>query len=148
MAAKDYLPQVALLDIELAADDSFNGIHVAQILDEVSPDTICVFLTGYDKYALDAYSGHPYDYILKPIDEEKVINLITKIISKRDKNITKIAFKSKEGIIFLESESIACIERQNKTSIIYAEQDSYEINHNLTELESILPDQFIRIHNL
>ena len=147
-AAKDYLPQVALLDIELGPDDALNGIQTAKMISKVSPHTSCVFLTGYGKYALDAYAVHPYDYLLKPIQKEKLTDLLTEIISNNNlKMNNKIAIKIKEGIILLSPHSIACIEKNSKKSIIHTDQDKNETNYNLHELESLLPEQFVRVHN-
>lgn len=147
-AAKNYLPQVALLDIELGPDDSFNGIQTAKMIAKISLNTVCVFLTGYGKYALDAYSVHPYDYLLKPIQKEKLTELITEIISRQDSGINnKVALKVKEGTILLNPDSIACIEKDGKKTLIYANQDIYETAYNLNELERLLPAQFARVHN-
>lgn len=147
-AAKDYLPQIALLDIELGPDDSFNGIQTAKMIAKISPSTVCVFLTGYGKYALDAYSVHPYDYLLKPIQKEKLNELITEIISKQNSRTNqRVTLRVKEGTVLLDSEEIACIEKNDKKTIIYAGQDVYETSYNLNELESRLPEQFVRVHN-
>ncbi|MEN6350154.1 MAG: LytTR family DNA-binding domain-containing protein [Syntrophomonas sp.] len=147
-AAKDYLPQVALLDIELSPDDSFNGIQTAKMIAKISPDTVCVFLTGYGQYALDAYSAHPYDYVLKPIQKEKLVDLLTEIISDKNSRLNgKVAIRTKEGVILLNPYSIACIEKKGKKTIVYADQDIYETGCNLNELESYLPEGFVRVHN-
>lgn len=148
-AAQNYLPQVALLDIELGPDDSFNGIQTAKIINKISPKTVCVFLTGYAKYALDAYCAHPYDYLLKPIQKEKLADLLTEIISHRDSHLlnNRVSIKVKEGTILLNPDTITCIEKNGKKTIIHTVQKSYETGYNLTELENLLPEQFARVHN-
>lgn len=147
-AAKDYLPQIALLDIELAPDDGYNGIQAAKIITKVSPETVCIFLTGYGIYALDAYSAHPYDYLLKPIQKERLHDLITEIISNKHAKISnKLAIKVKDGTVLLNPDSIACIEKTGKKTVIYTDQGTYETGCSLNELENLLPDQFSRTHN-
>jgi len=148
-AAQNCLPQVALLDIELGPDDSCNGIQTAKIINKISPKTVCVFLTGYAKYALDAYCAHPYDYLLKPIQKERVADLLTEIISQRDDHLlnNRLSIKVKEGTILLNPDSITCIEKDGKKTIIHTVQKSYETSYNLTELEALLPEQFARVHN-
>lgn len=148
-AAKSFLPQVALLDIELGNDDSFNGIQTAKVIKKLSPDTVCVFLTGYAKYALDAFSAHPYHYLLKPVQKEKVADLLTEIISPKEPHFLnkKVSIRVREGTILLNPDTILCIEKTGKKAIIYTEQNSYETRYNLTELEGLLPNQFARVHN-
>lgn len=148
-AAQSCLPQVALLDIELGPDDAFNGIQTAKVISKVSPNTVCVILTGYGKYALDAYSAHPYDYLLKPIQKEKVADLLTEIISHRDTHLlnNKVSIRVREGTILLNPNAISCIEKNGKKTIIYTDQNNYETSYNLTEIEGLLPNQFVRVHN-
>ncbi|HHW61265.1 MAG TPA: response regulator transcription factor [Syntrophomonadaceae bacterium] len=147
-AAQNYLPQIALLDIELAPGDSFNGIETAEMITRVSPNTVLVFLTGYGKYALGAYSAHPYDYLLKPVQKEKLNNMITEIITKKESGAnSKMPLKVKEGTILLSPDSLLCIEKNGKKALIYTDQDTYESNYNLNELENLLSEQFARVHN-
>lgn len=148
-AAQNCLPQVALLDIELGPDDSFNGIQTAKVISRINPKTVIAFLTGYGKYALDAYSAHPYDYLLKPIQKEKVSDLLTEVISHSDRHLlnNRISIKVREGTIFLNPDSIRCIEKNGKKTSIHTVQKIYETGYNLTELENLLPEQFVRVHN-
>lgn len=148
-AAKNCLPQVAILDIELGPDDSFNGIQTAKIINKISPKTVCVFLTGYAKYVLDAYCTHPYDYLLKPIQKEKVADLLTEIISHRDSHLlnNRVFIKVREGTILLNPDTITCMKKNGKRTTIHTVQDSYETEYTLTELDDLLPEQFARVHN-
>lgn len=72
---KEFLPSIALIDIELAPEDVFDGIQVSKIISAASPDSVIVFLTGYSKYSLASFAVHPYDYILKPIQKERLMIL-------------------------------------------------------------------------
>ncbi|HCF50236.1 MAG TPA: hypothetical protein DER60_08140 [Syntrophomonas sp.] len=77
-AAKKHMPDIALLDIELKPEDRFDGIQTAEMISSVSPNTVFVFITGYSKYALDSFMVHPYDYLLKPINKDKLAEIILK----------------------------------------------------------------------
>jgi len=71
--AREYQPDIAFLDIELSLEEGFNGIQVAAMINDISPETKLVFVTGYTKYALDCYSVHPYDYLVKPITKGSLL---------------------------------------------------------------------------
>ncbi|HBE10590.1 MAG TPA: hypothetical protein DCY81_08680 [Lachnospiraceae bacterium] len=58
---------VALLDIDMP---DMSGIRLAAELKKLSPDTAVIFLTGYSKYAVDAFAVHATGYLLKPISVE------------------------------------------------------------------------------
>lgn len=61
--------EVALLDISMPEMD---GIRLARRIREIHPEMRIIFLTGYEKYALDAYSVHPSGYLLKPVKKAQL----------------------------------------------------------------------------
>lgn len=65
----EHSADIALLDINLP---DMNGITLAKKINELSPDTAIIFLTGYPEYALDAIAMHASGYLLKPVSEEKL----------------------------------------------------------------------------
>ncbi len=58
---------IALLDINLPDMD---GIKLAMHIREKSSDTAIIFVTGYTRYAVDAFKIHAAGYLLKPITAE------------------------------------------------------------------------------
>jgi DNA-binding LytR/AlgR family response regulator len=59
-------PDLIFLDIQLADGMSFS------IFDKVKSDVPVIFTTAYDDYAIKAFELNSIDYLLKPIDEEKL----------------------------------------------------------------------------
>ena len=49
-----------------------NGIETAAKLRELDTDLLIVFLTTSREYAFDAFPIHPFDYLIKPIEEENL----------------------------------------------------------------------------
>ena len=66
---REHNPDLAFLDIELP---DIKGIELAERLREIKPDLAIVFITAHQEYSLDAFKLYAFDYILKPIDEERV----------------------------------------------------------------------------
>ncbi|MCF8813861.1 response regulator, partial [Xanthomonas campestris pv. campestris] len=62
-------PDVVFLDIRMPG---LTGIEVARAMREVSPRTQVVFVTAYDQYAIDAFEQGAVDYLLKPINRERL----------------------------------------------------------------------------
>ena len=60
---------IAFLDIEMMDVD---GISLAKEVKAISPKTRVVFVTGFDKYAVESYRMHLDGYILKPVTEEAI----------------------------------------------------------------------------
>ncbi|MEG0050346.1 MAG: response regulator [Clostridia bacterium] len=63
------LCQVAFLDINMSDVD---GIALAKHLKQVNPEINIIFVTAYEKYAMEALSLHSSGYIMKPATKEKI----------------------------------------------------------------------------
>jgi DNA-binding LytR/AlgR family response regulator len=62
-------PEVAFLDIRMPG---LNGIEVARAARELAPAIEIVFVTAYDKHAIDAFETGALDYLLKPVQPERL----------------------------------------------------------------------------
>ena len=65
-------PDIIFLDIQLNDGISFTFIEQAQ------PQSMIVFTTAYDEYAVRAFTVNSIDYLLKPIHEERLLEAILK----------------------------------------------------------------------
>ena len=65
-------PDLLFLDIQLSDGNSFD------FLATVRPSSIIIFTTAYDQYAIRAFSVNSIDYLLKPVDEKRLLDAITK----------------------------------------------------------------------
>jgi two-component system LytT family response regulator len=141
---------LAFLDIELAAADNLNGIQVAKLLRSANPDIQLVFVTGYTNYALEGYSVHPYDYIVKPINKDRVLTLITELVKIKSKSLDcqndNLVVRSKNKIVFINPNDIYFVEKQKKKAFIHSRCGIYETVCTSSELELVLPDFFIKVH--
>ena len=75
-AIADQQPDVAFLDIRMPG---MTGLDVAAATAQVSPLTQIVFVTAYDQYAVDAFERGAIDYLLKPIDPERLAATVQRL---------------------------------------------------------------------
>lgn len=68
-------PDILFLDIHLTDGNSFLFIEQAR------PDSMIVFTTAYDEYAVRAFSVSSIDYLLKPIHEERLAQTLARFES-------------------------------------------------------------------
>lgn len=66
-------PDIAFLDIRMPG---LTGLDVAR---SVPPGTRVVFVTAYDQYAVDAFTAAATDYLLKPVDEERLRSCVDRL---------------------------------------------------------------------
>jgi DNA-binding LytR/AlgR family response regulator len=89
--ALTHLPDILFLDIKMPGK---TGLEVAQELAEEWPDNkpfpIIVYVTAYDEFAIEAFEHAASDYVLKPINEDRlgktVKRLQDKLTSQQDRS--------------------------------------------------------------
>ncbi|MCR5451217.1 MAG: response regulator, partial [Lachnospiraceae bacterium] len=65
--------EIAFLDIEMPAK---NGLLLAKEMKDIAPSLNIIFVTGHYDYAIDALRLRCSDYLIKPTDEEEVIDAL------------------------------------------------------------------------
>ncbi|AJJ64876.1 two-component system response regulator BtsR [Yersinia aldovae] len=68
-------PDVIFLDIQMPR---INGLELASML---NPDNMphIVFVTAYDEYAIRAFEEHAFDYLLKPLDQQRLAKTLARL---------------------------------------------------------------------
>jgi two-component system LytT family response regulator len=74
-AIADLDPDLVLLDVQMP---EMSGLDV---LDAVGPERLpaLVFVTAYDRYAVDAFDHHAVDYLLKPVDADRFRTALARV---------------------------------------------------------------------
>lgn len=72
-------PDLLLLDIQMPGKTGF------ELLDELNgPTPEVIFITAYDEYTLQAFEVNALDYLMKPVDENRLRDSILKVIKRVD----------------------------------------------------------------
>src|SRR5689334_2572087 len=76
-AIRDRQPDVVLLDIQLGRTSAF------EIIEEIGLDAmpLVVFVTAYNRHAVKAFEVHALDYVLKPVDPERLKDALERAAS-------------------------------------------------------------------
>jgi len=66
-AIREHAPSVVFLDVQMPGVDGFG------VIDQIGADhmPVVIFVTAYDAHALRAFEAHAFDYLLKPIDDDR-----------------------------------------------------------------------------
>jgi DNA-binding LytR/AlgR family response regulator len=152
-------PELIFSDIQLADGLSF------EIYNQVPVRCPIIFTTAYDHYAIEAFKTNGIDYLLKPIEEERLIQAIEKVrhftpglILEKLKSMNhessgklyKSRFMVKVGdkIRSIPVEDIRIFYSQEKANFIRtSDHHTYCVDYALEQLEPLLdPEQFFRIN--
>src|ERR671921_1566547 len=76
-AIREHAPDIVLLDIQMPHLD---GFEVVAALGEAQQPAV-IFVTAHDQYALRAFEVHAFDYLLKPVDQDRLREAMARAIS-------------------------------------------------------------------
>ncbi|MDE5937829.1 MAG: LytTR family DNA-binding domain-containing protein [Lachnospiraceae bacterium] len=144
---------LVFLDIDMR--DSYtemDGMGLARHIRgmEAQKQPIIIFVTGYEKYVYDAFDVGAFQYLVKPVDEQKFAEVFGRaagqILSeaeKRKKNLV-IQYGGEGKAIPLND--VYYMESRNHNIVLYLKSGNIEYYAKIGDLEEELAGSFYRIH--
>ena len=139
------------LDIELNATGP-DGMGLARKIREQPAVTqpVIIFVTGYERYVFDAFDVGAFQYLLKPVDEEKFAQVFTRAAAQigtaREKSGRVLTLQSANISKSVPLDSICYIESSNHKVELHLKDGVFACYAKIGELELELQDRFFRIH--
>lgn len=149
-------PDLIFLDVQLSDGKSL------RIFDEISVNSYVIFVTAYEKYALDAFNLNSVDYLLKPFTKKDVRKSLAqldafiynqhgmrRLIKEQTKFGIQRRFLVKKGNRYYSilSEEIAYFLRDELLFLVNKDGTKYLIDDSLEALESKLDSEnFFRVN--
>jgi two-component system LytT family response regulator len=155
---KDLQPDLLFLDVQLPDG---TGFDILELLPNLKFNII--FVSAFDKYAINAFKFSAIDYLLKPVEPDLLIKAIEKskkedqlqsmegklnVLLSNRKNVEKIALPSSNGLELVKvSDIIYCQADSNYTIFHLIDGQQILVSRSLKEYDEILtPHGFYRIH--
>ena len=154
-ALREHAPDVVFLDIQMRGETGFD------LLDHIDQPVAVVFVTAYDEYAVRAFEVNALDYLLKPVDPERLAEALRRV-RQSERALPKTSgedadafryddlFFYEEGRRprFIRIRDIAFIEAAgNYTELHLREGDMVLTSSTLSSWAERLPSaHFVRIH--
>jgi len=154
----DLQPDLIFLDIEMPVLNGF------EMLSKLQRQPRVVFTTAYDQYAIKAFEENSVDYLLKPIESERLEKTIQKLRQVHS-NMIHLPVHELIQLIHLKPQSKTLtvkvgdkIQLIKLTEIVYIESEEKYVflhtsdakkhltDYTLSALEDKLPQQFVRVH--
>jgi len=159
-------PDLVFLDVQMPGRDGFEVVR--QISGDAMP--MVVFVTAFDKFAIQAFEANAVDYLVKPVMKERFKKTLT-FVKQRHREKTareltrrllsmlaegeipqagmpeRLPVKQGDRIYFLSVAEIDYIESAENYVNLHAGKKSHLMRGSLTALEKTLdPKRFVRIH--
>jgi two-component system LytT family response regulator len=152
---------VVFLDIQMP------GLSGFDLLQRLERPPVVVFTTAYDAYALDAFDTSAVDYLLKPVEPERLQKALDKIerlaaqppadvrsLARElaaqlspSRRLDRIASRVGERTTLLEVARVSHFVARDKLTFAVVNGREHVVDHTLAQLEERLdPRRFVRIH--
>jgi len=152
---------VLFLDIQMP------GLTGFQLLERLDSDVRVIFTTAYDRYAIDAFGVNSVDYLLKPIEADRLERALDKLerfagqprpdvraLARElaaqlapSRRLERIASRVGERTTVLDVARVSHFMSRDKLTFAAVNGHEHVVDYTLTELESRLDARrFVRIH--
>lgn len=162
-------PDVAFLDIQMP---DLSGLEVARHLRGAAMPVV-VFVTAYDRHAVEAFELAALDYVLKPIKRERLAEAVRRVVDdvrtkrhpaagqeaalrtaldspglqRRLEPLRRLPVRHRREVRLLDLDQVTRIVSRDRLVLACAEGREYLVDYTLQELESRLPEgSFVRVH--
>ena len=143
---RDLRYDVVFLDVEMPGA---TGLDAApRVRDRRDPPAV-VFVTAHAEYAVDAFAVEAFDYLLKPVDPDRLARVVERLRERGQENaapVDKVPVVGGGRTELLDHDQIHYVQADGDYSRVHTYDRSYLSTASLGELEERLGTRFARIH--
>lgn len=143
-------PDLVLLDIEMPGVD---GMALARALSDVPNKPAIIFVTAFDRFAVEAFDVAAVDYLLKPVEPERLERAVARVReagaapSGGAEFAQEFWVPGRNGVVKIPARDIELVEAERDYMRLHVGPRSFLLHQTITALEQKLdPQQFVRLH--
>ena len=134
---------VLILDINLKSKTT--GCDIADIVRKKNKDVYIIFTTGHLEYALIAYKYKTFDYLPKPVTDERLEETILRLMEDIKSTPSKFIRLNNNKTIINQDE-VNYIKRDGMKLVFCTDTRTYETYSSFKKIKDCLPENFVRCH--
>jgi len=136
---------IIFLDIQM---ENVNGIETAREIRRREEDTVIIFITGIKEYVFEAFDVSAFHYLLKPVNEDKLREVVCRAVKEINKKAEKqqIFIKTRDKSIALDINDILFMENEMRKIAVHTKREIIRFYGVMSELEEKAGDNFYRCH--
>ncbi|WP_100372173.1 LytR/AlgR family response regulator transcription factor [Bacillus sp. FJAT-45037] len=134
-----------------------DGMEASKLCLTFAPNLKFIFITGFDHYAVEAFNVAAVDYIVKPIQRERLYEAIQKAVtiltleeqnqSSQVSKQSKLIVKKGKNTFYIRLDHILFIEKKGKDTMVHTKVGLFETLESLETIErSINDSSFFQTH--
>jgi DNA-binding LytR/AlgR family response regulator len=137
---------VVFLDVEMPGA---SGLETAPHIRERREPPAVVFVTAHAEYAVDAFAVEAFDYLLKPVEPERLARVVERLRERSHENaapVDRVPVVAGGGTELLDPDQIHYVQAEGDYSRVHTYDRAYLCTASLGDLEGRLGPRFARIH--
>ncbi len=136
---------ILFLDIELPG---MNGVSVGKYIREILEDEniFLIYISSKQNYALQLFQNHPFDFLIKPIEQEKVYHVLKNICRIAGKSNLSFEFQNQNDRYRIAYNDILYFQSEGRRINIILKKEIKTFYGKLSEIEEKMPEFFWKIH--
>jgi two-component system, LytTR family, response regulator len=145
--SRDLRHDVVFLDVEMPG---LTGVEAAPLVRDRREPPAVVFVTAHEQYAIDAFAVEAFDYLLKPVDPDRLARVVERLRERTIEDVQPVAkiavVAGGGGTELLDFDQVHYVQADGDYSRVHTYDRSYLSTASLGELEEKLGVRFARIH--
>ncbi|GLH74381.1 DNA-binding response regulator [Geothrix limicola] len=154
-------PDLLFLDIEFPPEGAFGLLRKARDLGLALPPI--AFVTAFDQHALEAFRWAACDYLLKPLERERLAETLNRTrpkeagldlgllmqaleATRRKEMPERFTVLVKGRILVLAWATVSHLRTENRLLFVHTPEGRFVLDRSLDELETLLAPRFFRTH--
>ena len=138
---KDY--DLLLLDIEM---DGINGVEMAKQIRHEDETVQIIFITGYPDYMCQGYDLSALHYLIKPVSNEKLFEVLDRALKNIKKGGNRVIFTADGGEKVVALDAILYAESYSHNMHIVTTDGAFDVRMTISSLAEVLGSEFIITH--
>ena len=138
---RDFEPdefQIVFMDILM---NSMNGIDVAKKIRASDEHVLIIFTTASNEYAFEAFPVHPFDYILKPYDSDRLARVLSDAVKFLEAPVPSINVKVSRSTYKIPLKNISAVSaRDHFVEVVMSEGNCLLCSMSFKEIKTALKD--------
>lgn len=128
------------------------GLQLAEALSRLSNPPAVVFVTAYSEYALDAFDVHAVDYLVKPVETERLRQAISRVwdlvrLQVHAQKSERISVEKGGKKILINVDAVRYVMARDDYTYLQTDTDRFFSTSSLSQLEKRLENYgFFRVH--
>lgn len=133
-----------LLFLDISLKEKISGLELAKEIRQFNKNIQFIFTTGHFEYVMEAYKVNTFDYLVKPLSQNKVEETLLRFVEymKGSNN----SFIKVNGTTYINQNDILYIQKNGMKLIYHTKTTQYETFNSFSKIETLLPNNFIRCH--